>query len=232
MMSLRRRRRHHHAGFTLLELLVVMSMLSLVMLGLGSGMRTMVKAEAGIDGRMNLLDELRVARQFLVQIVGKVSAQRLQRPDSEVLAFQAQPDSLSWIGVMPARPGVGGLHQFRLAIEPDDESNQSSLVLRYHPWQSDVGVVDWGQAKHRVLLKGVSGLLIEAQGLPPKMRPNPGTWPQGWQPGWGVADRLPDQIRIGFLDAQGHAQQWTVPVHVTVQTDDGLTAVTVGGAAR
>lgn len=219
------------AGFTLLELLVVMSMLSLVMLGLGSGMRTMLKADEGIGGRMTVLDELRVARQFVVQIVGKVSAQRVQRPDGEALLFQAQPDSLSWIGVMPARPGVGGLHQLRLAIEPD-ELNRPSLVLRYHPWAADTGLVDWAQARHRVLLKGAAELTIEAQGLPPKARQNPVAWPQGWQQGWGVPDRLPDQIRIGFMDALGQPQQWTVPVRVTVQTDDSLTTVTVGGSAR
>lgn len=219
------------AGFTLLELLVVMSMLSLVMLGLGSGMRTMVKADAGIDGRMTVLDELRVARQFVVQIVGKVSAQRVQRPEGEVLLFQAQPDSLSWIGVMPARPGVGGMHQLRLAIEPD-ESNQPSLVLRYHPWDAGAGVVDWTQARQRVLLKGAVELVVEAEGLPPKSRQNPVPWPQGWQKGWAVPDRLPDRIRIGFRDALGQTQQWTVPVHVTAQTDDSLTTVTVGGAAR
>ncbi|MDP3520555.1 MAG: prepilin-type N-terminal cleavage/methylation domain-containing protein [Hydrogenophaga sp.] len=215
-------------GFTLVELLVVMSMLSLVMLGLGSGMRTMVKAESSIEQRLSTLDELRVARQFVLQIAAHVSARTAQRSDGSALVFEALPDSLSWIGVMPVRPGVGGLHQFRLTVEPDEDT-AAALVLRYRPWMADVNAADWSGAQRRVLVKQVSNFQVEAQGLQPKGRQHPVAWPVGWQQGWPIPDRLPEQIRLSFVDALGQRQPWVIPVRATVQTDDSLTTVTVGG---
>lgn len=224
------RSRFHVQGFTLVELLVVMSMLSLVMLGLGSGMRTMVKAESSIEQRLSALDELRVARQFVLQIATQVSARTVQRADGSALVFEAFPDSLSWIGVMPVRPGVGGLHQFRLTVEPYEDS-AAALVLRYRPWVVDSNPMEWSGAQRRVLIKQASDFQVEAQGLPPKGRQHPVAWPMGWQQGWPVPDRLPEQVRLSFVDALGQRQPWVIQLHATVQTDDSLTTVTVGGGA-
>ena len=60
-------------GFTLVELLVTMALLSLLMLGMASALRTMAQTEERVDARLAKADEFRVATGFLRSIVGRGS---------------------------------------------------------------------------------------------------------------------------------------------------------------
>ena len=66
----------HMRGFTLVELLVVMALLSLLMLGLVSALRTMAQTEERIDGRLAQADEFRVTTAFVQEILGQISIRR------------------------------------------------------------------------------------------------------------------------------------------------------------
>ena len=109
-------------GFTLVEILVVMTLLSLVMLGMASAMRTMADTETRVDTRLARTDKVRTIERFLSQVLGRVSYQSAsslnkggrgsQAPNNavagDVVRFEATSDSISWVGIMPARPSMGG----------------------------------------------------------------------------------------------------------------------------
>ena len=59
-------------GFTLVEVLVVLSLLSLVMLAMGSALRTTAQTEERVDQRLQRADEMRVTTGFLRYILGRV----------------------------------------------------------------------------------------------------------------------------------------------------------------
>lgn len=218
-------------GFTLLELLVVMTLLSVIMLGLVSAMRTMAQTENKIDQRLARLDEIRVARTFLQQILTRVSATTLDAPGATgqtIIPFVATTDSLTWVGILPARPNVGGRHFFRLAIE--DTPAGRELMLRFAPWQPDRVFADWSTAEARVLIRGVSQMSIQTQGLPPQGRNPAQAWPQGWQNGWPITDALPEHLRLNLTDAQGAWPEWNMPLHALSQSDSSFSRVVVGGS--
>ena len=218
-------------GFTLLELLVVMTLLSVIMLGLVSAMRTMAQIESKIDQRLTRLDEIRVARTFLQQTLTRVSAMTLDAPGATgktVVPFVATPDSLTWVGILPARPNVGGRHFFRLAIE--DAPDGRELMLRFAPWQPDLVAPDWSAAEVRVLIRGVSQMTIQAQGLPPQGRNPAQAWPRGWQSGWPIADALPEQLQLSLTDAQGAWPEWNMTMHAMSQSDSSFSRVVIGGS--
>ena len=52
-------------GFTLVEMLVALTLMSLVMLGMASAIRTMAQTEERIDVRVDRADEMRVASGFI-----------------------------------------------------------------------------------------------------------------------------------------------------------------------
>lgn len=86
-------------GFTLVELLVVITLLSLVMLALGSALRTTAQTEERVDRRMLRTDELRVANGFLRSVLGRVSLQKR----AAVVSIDESPYFLSgcprrWLG--------------------------------------------------------------------------------------------------------------------------------------
>ncbi len=218
-------------GFTLIELLVVMTLLSIIMVGLVSALRTMAQTESKIDQRLNRLDEIRVARSFLQQTLSRVSSSLIDAPGAtgqKVIPFEALTNSLTWIGVMPARPDVGGRYFFKLAVET--QGVQRELVLRFTPWQPDGALPDWSRADYRVLVAGIETLKIEAEGLAPQARNPAHAWPKGWQNGWPVTDILPERIRLRLEDAQGPWPEWTLPLHAMSQSDGSFSIVVIGGS--
>ena len=98
-------------GFTLLELIVVMALLSLLMTGLMSALRTMAQTETKIDQRLERVDALRTTRALLAKVLGGISVARIDMPSDlgkTMMPFHATADSLIWVGILPARPDVGG----------------------------------------------------------------------------------------------------------------------------
>lgn len=225
-----RARRFPQRGFTLLELLVVMTLLSVIMVGLVSALRTMAQTESKIDERLDRLDEARVARSFLHQTLTRVSAYPLDAPGlpgKKTVAFVADENSLTWVGIMPARPGLGGRYFFRLRVE--DTADGQALVLRFAPWMPNTWFPDWSQAEHRVLIRGIHRLRVQAQGLPPRNRNPSQVWPKAWATGWPVSDTVPEQLRLNMSDARGDWPEWTFSLYTLPQSDTSISTVVVGG---
>jgi general secretion pathway protein J len=219
-----------HSGFTLLELLVVMVLLSVIMLGLVSALRSMVQAENRIDQRLDRLDEIRLARTFLQQILGRVSELASDPPGGvgkKAIPFIATADSLSWVGILPARPDVGGRQFFQLAIE--NASAGPALVLHFAPWSPDAPMPNWRSTDSRVLLKDVRTISVQAQGLAPQGRNPLDPWPMGWQKGWPIADALPEQLRLDAYSARGSVLSLTIPLYALPGGDSTFSQVSFGG---
>jgi len=99
MMQRRRR------GFTLVEVLVATALLSLVMLGLLTAMRSFAQSETRIDERIRIDDDLRVGERFLRTVMATVSP-RLRSTAAgapKEIDFVGSAEAMRWIGVMPAR---------------------------------------------------------------------------------------------------------------------------------
>lgn len=219
-------------GFTLLELLVVMSLLSIIMIGLTSALRTMAQTEAKIDQRLERLDDMRAIRSFLQQTLSRISAQKVDAPGATgktMVPFTAMPDSLTWVGIMPARPNLGGRYYFRLAMEEDGADQ--ALVLRFTPWSAQPGPVDWRSAESRILIARVKEIQIEAEGLAPQGFIGTVPWPKGWQKGWPQPEALPERLRMRVTDAQGDWSDWMLAIRTLPQSDSSFSRVTVGGGS-
>ena len=178
-------------GFTLVEILVVMTLMSVIMLALGAAMRTIAQTEERVDQRLQRADEMRVATGFLSSTLGRVSARKSQSPTrigSSLVMFSAAADAVMWVGVMPARYGAGGRYFFRLALEAQRDG--ADLVIRFVPWNGAALFPDWGAAASRVLVQRASGLALDyAQ--------DDGA-SQLWRTDWPDAQTLPGRIRISI----------------------------------
>ncbi len=185
--------RRSRKGFTLVELLIVLTLLSLVVLAMASALRTASQTEERVDARLQRMDDLRIANGFLRSVLGRVSAQKTRLPvpvGTSPFFFTAGPEALMWVGVMPARYGAGGRYHFRLA-----RTDVGQLLLQYQPWVDNATPPDWSAAQSSVLLSGVTGLVLryeDAAGEPPV-----------WGPQWPLLDRLPDRIAITVQTTSG-----------------------------
>ena len=217
-------------GFTLIELLVAMSLLSVIMAGLVSALRGMAQSESKIDQRLQRLDDIRVARSFLQQTLSRISGELQDAPGAtgkRVVSFSATANSLIWVGILPARPNVGGRHFFRLSMEARDSGQE--LVLRFTPYSVDVVAPNWSTADARVLVSGVSAVSFHAQGIAPDIRDPSEPWPAGWQEGWPITSALPEQLQLIVSDAQGEWPAWTIALNVLPQSGGSFSRVSIGG---
>jgi general secretion pathway protein J len=204
------------SGFTLVEVVVAMTLLSLVMLVLGTSIRSMGASAERIDARTASIDEMRVATSFLGEVVGRAAAQRLE-PPATGLIFSGAADSVSWIGVMPPRFGAGGRHFFRMGVERTTEGG-AALVLRFLPWRPDQRTLpDWSRADSRVLVRDVSAFALSYEG---------DGFSREWTPVWPAdAKKLPPRMRLQVAAA---GSEWP-PIVIAIYP---LPASTGGGGGR
>jgi len=193
------------SGFTLVEMLVVMVLLSLVALGLVSAMQTMGRAQDRLEQRLSMLDERQVTMGFVSQVLGRLSDRRMAPAQSgqAILAFRGKPLSIEWLGIFPARPGMGGRYWMRLSAEQGAHGGLS-LVLRYEPWQGEMQWPDWSRTPSRILVEGLSRFEVVYGGgdMPP----------QQWSVAWGDEQpQLPTRISLSLATADhGEWPLWII----------------------
>lgn len=176
-------------GFTLVEILVAITLLAIVMLALGAAMRGMVQTESRVSDRLTRLDDFRTGTGFLRAVLGRVYAKKslaIQTEGQNTFVFQGAPGGVAWIGVMPPRYGAGGRYFFRLAAE--SVAGRSALVIRFMPWKDAPGFPDWSGADSRVLVDDLTAFSILYED---DMTDGP-----RWSASWSIPDRLPARVNI------------------------------------
>lgn len=204
-------------GFTLLEIIVVMALLSLVMLGLGASLRSFASTEARVDARLERAHEFRSVVRFVQSVTERVASDKRTKDVAAGTSpywFAGEAQSMTWLGIMPARFGAGGRYFFRLAAEPVDAGQ--ALVLRFAPWAPEAGFPDWAQAESRVLvsdLQAVQFRYLDARS--PEL-----VWLDAWTP----IDHLPSKLALTVADGRA---EW--PDVVVSLRDLALSRGTTGG---
>lgn len=204
-------RLHAAAGFTLVEVVIVLALLSLVMLGLVSALagfgNTAAKLEARAGREGDAWQVAAFLRETLASAVGRL---RRTLPDGgQAVHFVGGPDGLEWLGSMPARHGVGGLHLFRLTVD----GQPPRLLLRYLPYVAGATPPAEAFAGH-VLAEGLDHLRLSYESRP--RRPDEVAQ---WSETWHEPDRLPARVRI---DVAAGGRTWPPLVVAIGAVDNGM----------
>lgn len=218
MTALRRPMR----GFTLVELLVVLVLLSLIVLAMASALRTASQTEERVDARLQQMDDLRIANNFLRSVLGRVSAEKttLSVPQGRSpYYFTGTASTLAWVGVMPARHGAGGLTHFRLSL-----SDEGALVLRYLPWSGAGSPPDWSAAGSSILLTGVTAFDLHYE--------DAASEPPAWTPEWSAVDHLPSRVSLAVQTRTGAWPELAIALRVLPGTDPRFNGPVFGGSIR
>lgn len=224
-------RRSPVRGFTLVEMLIALVLLSILMLSLTSAMRAMGQTGDSVERRAGEADQYRTTVFFLRDLLSRVSAREFHvlqaapgaGSDASRIFFEGQPNSVAWIGVMPARYGIGGRHYLRLSLE-GGASGEGQLVLRYAPWSGASVFADWGGAQAQIMASRVSALGLRYQ------RPDTGEWLSAWPPPdlpFGI--RTPSAIEINLVQ-DGRA--WPLMIAASqplILTDPAISRAQFGG---
>ena len=221
-----RRTHRKNSGFTLLELLVVMSLMSLLILAMASALQTTSQTSERVDLALARSDDLRIVSGFLQNTVGRISLQRRGYAFKEGTSqyyFEGQESQIMWLGVMPAGYAASGRSLMRLRQEISDQG-QPALVLQYLPWAGAAVEPDWTQAESHVLLNGVTQLQILYQDARPE--------PPVWSSSWALLDQVPQRVRISLQTEKGPLPDLVVALRPLPASDPRSRGPIFGGDVR
>jgi len=194
--------RPREAGFTLLEIMVAMLMLSLIVTTAFGALRLGERSwEAGI-ARADETDTLRTVADLLQRQFNQLLPVTWTRESRTYLAFSGMHDRVRFIAPAPQHRGATGLFEFTLTAKT--HSNSTRLVLEYRLHDPDTdGFQPDGTDRQRVLLiDGIRMATFAYYGS--RIAGDPPQWHSDWS---SDTEAFPQLVRVSLIAKPGQ-RQW------------------------
>ncbi len=175
------------SGFTLLEVLIGMSLLSVMMLLLFASLRICVQNWNAGEKKIAQVSQAAIVQNFLRSKLHSTLPLRADFFEEEQFSFQGEEDKLQFVASMPASAGRLGLQLFNLSLEKSNRQEGSRLLVDIQPFfpQNE----EW-EEEQVVILKKIQSLRFSYFGAEQQ------TDDPDWQNVWLEQNRLPDLIAI------------------------------------
>jgi general secretion pathway protein J len=216
------------SGFTLLEVLIGMSLLSIMMLLLFASLRTCVQSWNAGEKKIAAVSQATIVQNFLrnkLQTALPLNADFLE--EEAEFSFQGEAHSLQFVAPMPASAGRLGLQLFTISLQSEEEEAGQQLLIDIKPFFPQNDREQW-QGEQVVILKKIHELNIAYFGIDPD---NPNAEPR-WHKHWLDQQSLPELVSIDVELTTGAV--WPQLV-VAFKVESALNATTVqarSGAQR
>jgi general secretion pathway protein J len=193
MLRLDGMRLSRQRGFTLLELLVAITLLGLIATMAFSGFRLGTRAwdtAAGREHDVYLVQQMLRTRLSAAYAAAELDLGLPLGADDGEPFFEGGPDHVSFVAPLPDLFGVGGL--YRVVVEVVEAEGRRDLVMSWQLWRPEAnGNLDDPDGRNRrVLLDGVGDAAFTFFG------PAEHTGEAVWQDSWRERSTLPLLVRL------------------------------------
>lgn len=202
------------AGFTLLEVLAAMALLALLLLGVYSGVRSATHAVQAGSAKIEQLDQIRAAQQFLRRELAQAMAQPMAH-DSEGngVFFVGTGDSMKFVAPLPGYLGRMGPQLIEVKLVDGDHGKQLVASLAVLPPD---GSAPKALGEPQVLLDGVIDGSFDYRGVDQQGKP------MDWQHDWNAPATMPNLVTIKLaLDQHRPWPMLSVPLRVNAAAMQG-----------
>jgi len=176
------------AGFTLLELIVAITLMGLVLMVLYSGLRLGLNSWDGGEQRAEATNRLRLAQEFLRrQLAQSITVYHVNDRQEQQVVFAGRTDEIEFVAPMLAQLGQGGLYRVRVGMA------DGRLWIRWRPYLPTDP--EAGEEQETVLLEGVSD--VEWAYFGPGQDNDPQSLPR-WVSDWASTQRRPQLVRLNL----------------------------------
>ena len=188
-------------GFTIIEVVIALVLLSLLMLAMITAMRTLGDTQTRIQEVISRTDEMRMVSRFLRQSIRQARATlRVEKDEEKGSYFEGTKSELVWVAPLSVGATVGGLNVIRLSTK------NAQLIIQFQMFKSSKDEPDWGEVKAYVLIDNLESFALgyrSEKGEP-------------WQDAWERTEKNPRSVR---LEIQKQSKFWP---EMIVSLDDGL----------
>jgi general secretion pathway protein J len=190
--------KNKQSGFTLVELLVAITILAMVLVAVTGSVRASTRLAGSVTERAHSVDRQVQIRSFLRRHLTQASTMKLLvDAGREVVAFSGSSSRISFVAPMPESAATSGLHQ--LALQVEDSEHGQQLVLLHVPFLPQLQGSNWNNEVGReVLLEDMQRIEFSYRGGDPAT--------SYWSDEWNNPEVIPALIRIEF-GSQDH-QAW------------------------
>lgn len=187
------------SGFTLVELLVAIGVLSLLVLLLAGGVRMAMALFERAEERARLAEDVPLIHLRLRRMLeGMVPLEVSSASGRTLVLFEGNPHELFFVGRLPEMAG-GGLWRLQLHRVGTEHGR---FVLNRYPLESETNPAVTDGLGESVLLQDVVALNLSYFGSD-----SSGTPPRWWST-WREAPRLPELVRIEIVFPDRDERQW------------------------
>jgi len=179
------------AGFTLVEVLLAISLVGLIMAMAYGGFRASVRATGSGEVLIEQTNRLRISHQFVRRQLSLAQALIIEQreDDGTPIRFLGDRESVRFVAPMPGYLSYGGPYVQQLRLEPDDQG--FDLIYYYsmlNGYQADDN--DFGEGI--VLIDGI------AEGRFRFLGSDPETGLPGWMEAWEFPGQMPLAVSLAM----------------------------------
>jgi general secretion pathway protein J len=201
-------------GFTLLELLVAIMILTLIMTASFGSVRIASRSWEAGQSRADANEEMRAVSDFLRRRFGQMSSFVWVDGNEERIAFIGEQRHIRFIAPAPEYSVGPGLFVYTIKVETEDGAER--LVLSYSPFDPGTGNFSEPYSSRQTILTGnLTNASFEYYGA--EMADIVPSWQQTWQ---RDAELFPAMIRIRTTTA-GSPNGWPDLVF-TLRANDAI----------
>ena len=195
------RRTPFQRGFTLLEVLIAMTLLALLVALAYGTLRTSVRAMRSGEALIERTNRLRTVQEFLRRQLSHAMPLPFERMEDtgENRVFMQDGDTLRYVAPMPGHLSRGGPHVQWLTLEGDTLLFDHAQLNGYDPENPKAS----NKREPVVLLSGIRAAEFEFRELDPE------TGELGeWSSSWDDPQRMPLLVRLAVEFDEDSRQHW------------------------
>ncbi len=178
------------SGFTLIEVLIGMSLLSVMMVLLLSSLRICIQNWDAGEKKIADVNQLAVLQKFFTgYLQGIRPLQDNFSLDEPVFSFQGDNGNLQFVASMPASAGRMGLQFFRIGLQPAKETEGNLIMVSIAPFFPLMEGEEW-KLEEVVVLEQVKKLEFNYFGSLEIGEPG------AWETEWVGIDHLPELVQV------------------------------------
>ncbi|MBB3227902.1 general secretion pathway protein J [Luteibacter sp. Sphag1AF] len=178
-------------GFSLMEVLAALALLSIVLLGVYSGIRTASRIVRSGDMAIERIDAIRSTQQFLrTELAQTLSVGFERNDDGDPIVFKGDAKTVTFVAPLPGYLGKLGpqLQTVRLVDNDGHGLRLEASFALLPPDGSEPETV----GEPEVLLTGIRSGSFEYRGLDDQGQP------KGWEDSWSDEQRTPSLVRLSL----------------------------------
>jgi general secretion pathway protein J len=186
------------AGFTLVELLVAVTLVAVLTVALFGGLRFATRSTDAVGKRIDRTAQLALAYEFMERELGDAQAlpASSSAPDAPV-DFDGEAEGLSFVALPPGELGLGGFHWLHVALEGTGPARRLIVSWEALARGPEAEAASISAPRPSILLDGVKDVAFAYFGVQDPNRP------LAWGDRWTERRALPQLIRLRVTLADG-----------------------------